>query len=128
MRGFFLFAALTALLFALSAPLSAQQNSRPILIPVKSTPDQTVSATATTEVIFKTRVEYIAIKNECASDLYFDLGGYDFSESNPTTPNAYSVRLASSEAFSGYWRVLTLGVSPASGNTAACTFSVVVGR
>jgi hypothetical protein len=115
-----------AIVLALSPAFA--QNSRPSITPVKSTPDMIVQQGVTLDVIFPAFVEYIAIKNECASDLYFDLGGYDFSETSPTTPDAYSLRLASGEAFSGFWHTRSIGVSPASGNTTACTFTLVVGR
>ena len=123
------FGAVLALAFAISAPALAQSNTRPSITPMKSTPDQTVTATATRDVVFPMMVEYIAIKNECSSDLYFDLGGYDMSGSAFTSsPNAYSLRLGSSEAFSGFWRTRSIGVSPASGNTTSCTFTIVVGK
>ena len=116
-----------AVLFAVQ-PSFAQRTSNPMIIPMKSTPDMQVQQNVTLDVIFPTFVNYIAIKNECASDLYFDLGGYDFSVVGPVSPDAYSLRLSSGESFSGFWRTLGIGVSPAVGNTTACTFTLLLGR
>ena len=72
------------------SPAFAQQNTRPSITPMKSTPDMQDQEGVTLDVVFPVFVEYIAIKDECASDLYFSLGGYDFSVTSPTTPDACS--------------------------------------
>lgn len=88
-----------------------------------STPDNSVTLDATADFFVPGRqpAGYVWLKNDCASDLYFTL--------NPNTlTGQFPIRLKSAETFSGEIKTFVVGASPASGNTATCTFTLFLGR
>ena len=93
---------------------------------IPSTNDLTVTASATARFpIPGKRANWVWIRNDCATDLYFDLNPKVADSSGLATE--YPIRLAQDQIFSGYLQVASIGVSPASG-TVSCTFSLQAGR
>lgn len=87
---------------------------------IPSTPDISLANKATAEVAFQKGVTWIYIKNDCAAPVYFDLKAQ-------RTKNSYPLRLNQGEAFSGFFPVNTLGVSPGAG-ASSCTITVIPAR
>jgi len=122
MRKLLLGAALAALSVGSAG---AQQTFNELYTSIPTTPDIAVTASATTEVFVPGGVAtWVAVKNDCSRTLYFDLRGAP----NTVTGRAYGLRLGSLESYSGPFRVHSIGVSPASGDTTACTFTLQLGQ
>lgn len=103
--------------FSCGGPSFAQNAVSPLSV-AKSTPNLAVTATATAEYKFTDgALRYIYLKNDCTKTLWFDLNGLDL----------YTLRLASSQSFEGYFRVNSIKVSPDNTGT-ACTFTAIGGR
>ena len=114
----------------LAGPALAQQNYQGFFQPLPSTPGLSVTATATSSVVVPNgqnggpgQARYVAIKNDCASALHFDLNFI-----NNSTTQHYPIRLGASESFSAPMSVTSVAASPASGNSTSCTFTLVLGR
>lgn len=108
----------------------AQTNYQGFFQPLPATPNLSVTATATTGVVVPSaqdgargQARYVAIKNDCASTLFFDL---NFLNTGGT--QHFPIRLGASESFSAPMNVSSISASPASGNTTTCTFTLVLGR
>lgn len=104
----------TVLVAALLFPVSVSAQS---LIAQPSTPDISVSATASADIVPGTGPwDWVYLKNDCSTDLYFNL--------NPRSKSAtdYPLRLKAGEVFSGFFRLFTLGVS--NDGAAGCTFTL----
>lgn len=110
-------------LFALAVilPLAARAE---IFIPVPSTPDISIAASTSAEIWFPKvtggRVNWIYIKNDCATTLYFDLRGDRLSQVETGTD--FPLRLEATESFTGTLQVYAVGVS--NDGAAACTFTL----
>ena len=108
-------------LLILSAPAYGQRWQM-----VPSTPDISVSATSTLDVVFteyrnnKTigGVDWVSIKNDCADTLYFALRPPHTSKS----ATDYPLRLGPGESFSVEAFVASIGAS--NDNSSACTFTL----
>lgn len=113
---------LLAVLFALLFSTFAVQAQT--LTPVPSTPDISVTASATAEVVWTgTRgyVDWVYIKNDCPDGaLYFDLRGV-----RDAAARHYPLRLSPAEAFSANMRVGNIVVSPDTANANTCTFTLM---
>ena len=111
--------------YLVAAPLAVWAMTAEGFQTVPSTPDIAVTGSATTHVgVPGGPANYVFVKNDCASTLYFDL--------NPPAGglgdgNSYPLRLGQNQSFSAEIGVHTLGVSPAAG-ASACTFTVQFGR
>ena len=91
-----------------------------LYIPVPSTPDLSVSGTATAEYTVRTKgrnasVRWFSLKNDCSTTLYFAI-----------SPNArgatdYPLRLGPGEAFTMEGRLHSIGASNDGSST--CTFT-----
>jgi len=85
-----------------------------------STPDISVSATATADFKFHGRsfVDWLTIKNDCSTTLYFNI--------NPTTKASldYPLRLGAGESFTTPTDVRIATVSVSNDGSAACTFTL----
>lgn len=94
------------------------------LFPVPSTPDISVSTTATTEVVFtgsRGYVDWIYLKNDCpAGALYFDL-----RDVRDAAARRYPLRLSPSETFEASMRVYSVTASPDTANANTCTFTLM---
>lgn len=115
----------TVLAFGIATPLAVWAMSAEGFQTVPSTPDIAVTGTGTTHVAVPGGpANYVYVKNDCASTLYFDL--------NPPAgglgdANSYPLRLAQNQSFSADIGVHTLGVSAGAG-ASSCTFTVQFGR
>lgn len=116
-----------ALLFA---GVAHAQNYVGFFQPVPSTPNLSVTATATTSVVVPSAqnggpgsARYVAIKNDCASPLFFDLNFL-----NTSGTQHYPIRLNGGESFSAPFNINTVSASPGSGNAVTCTFTLMLGR
>lgn len=98
-------------------------NASDTVKPMTVTPDISVTATATMDVVLPDRAEWLGIKNDCSSDLYFDLEG----NKTPDGSN-FGLRLKNGESIGMWFETRTITVSPASGNSATCTFTLQAGR
>lgn len=100
------------ILCLISAPAFAQGY-----LPLTTTPDISISATATADFAIPGRAyaDWFAIKNDCTSDLYFAPRNIDKSALD------YPLRLGAGESFSAPFRIYSLGVS--NDGASACTFT-----
>lgn len=121
---------LAFVLSLLAGSALAQQNYQGFFQPLPTTPGLTVTATATTSVVVPSGqnggpgiARYVAIKNDCASPVNFDLNFV-----NNTTTQHYGLKLNASESFSAPMQVTSVAASPASGNAVTCSFTLVLGR
>ncbi len=89
-------------------------------IPVPSTNDISIGAGASGDFVFPAvsgGVQWIFIKNDCSTDLYFDLRG------GKAIGNAsFSLRLKSTEFFEAPMQIYT--VTASNDGAAACTFTM----
>ena len=128
------FAALMAV-FLLVGLRDAKAADSYIMVP--TTPDLSISGLATADFIIDSisgRVDWVHIRNDCATTLHFDLtGAVQFTKSVRAT-QVYPIRLEGTtvglasrdtQIFEGPFRLKTLSVSNDTNNT--CTFSLVVG-
>lgn len=121
----------------LGIPIYAKAAGSYIVVP--TTPDLSVSGLATADFIIdniRGRVDWVHIRNDCATSLHFDLNGaVQFTKSERTT-QVYPIRLegnspvgalatTDTQFFEGPFRLKTLSVSNDTNNT--CTFSLIVG-
>lgn len=120
---------LVAALLLLAAPAFAQ-NTVGFFQPVPATPNLSVTATATTSVVVPSAqnggagsAKFVAIKNDCASPVFFDLNFI-----NTSGTQHYPIRLNGGESFSAPFNVSTVAASPASANAVTCTFTLMLGR
>ena len=91
---------------------------------IPSTPDISVGASSTVDVVIPGgRADFFAIKNDCSSTLYFSI-----YRSTTTTESDYFLRLDSDESFTADMIVFGIGASAAAGNSAACLFTLILGR
>jgi len=91
---------------------------------IPSTPDISVGASSTVDVAIPGgRADFFAIKNDCSDSVYFSI-----YRSTTTEENDYFLRLDSNESFTADMIVFGIGASAASGNTASCTFTLILGR
>ncbi len=125
------------LMVGLGSPAKAEP-ARGDFRAMRSTPDISIAATATAEVLFfGPPASYIQIRNDCADDLYFDLN----PPTGGVTPQAiYPLRLSGrgltvsgaasldTETFTFEGRVYSLGVSHGSASTASCTYTLILAR
>lgn len=81
-------------------------------------PDIPVTSSATKQVLFPGQTKYIYLKNDCATDMYFDLTG----------KNIFPLRLAQDQSVSLPFQVNSVTASPAVGATATCTFTLLGGK
>lgn len=114
----------------LAQPAAAQTNYLGFFQPVPSTPNISVTATATTGVVVPAgqngsagQAKFVAIKNDCGSPLHFDLNYIPTSGTQH-----YPIRLNGGESFSAPFQISTVAASPASGNAVTCTITVMFGR
>lgn len=114
---------LSASLLWVAAPAFAQ--TPPGLVPLSATPDIAVTGSATADIALATPINYIYLKNDCSTALYFDLAGRHHGGQGIGTPEHYNLRLGANEEFYGAVRSLvTLAASPASAG-GSCTFTLV---
>lgn len=116
----------TFMLAALCAAFLVSAAQAQTFQTVLSTPDISVTATATIEVTLnhvRGGVDWVAIKNDCAEDLYFDL-----RDVRDASARQYPLRLAQDNSFSAQMRVYSIQASPAAGNTVTCTFTLIMGK
>lgn len=85
-----------------------------------STPDISISGSATADVAFQGKASYVYVKNDCASDVYFNFGGKNHGSSHP-------LRLKQGEVFEGAVVARGMGVSSSTSAT-ACTFTLMLFR
>lgn len=104
---------ITVLAAAFSFSAYAQQA-------MPSTPDISIAGSATSEVAFQGKTSYIYLKNDCASDVYFNFGGKDHGSTHP-------LRLKSGEVFEQAIIARGMGVSSSTSAT-ACTFTLMLFR
>jgi hypothetical protein len=91
-------------------------------IPGTSTPNISISGSSSTNVTWDGGpVDYIYIKNDCSSTLYFDLR-------LPSQTGSFPLRLAQNQSFEAPFKVKQLGVSTSAGNGTTCTFTLMIGR
>ena len=91
---------------------------------IPTTTDISVGASSTVDVIIPGgRADFFAIKNDCSSTLYFSI-----YRSSTTTESDYFLRLDTNESFTADMIVFGIGASAASGNSAACAFTLILGR
>lgn len=115
----------TVLAFGIATPLAVWAMTAEGFQTVPSTPDIAVTGTGTTHVAVPGGpANYVFVKNDCATALYFDLNPPAVGQSGD---NSYPLRLGQNQSFSAEIGVHTLGVSPAAG-ASACTFTVQFGR
>ena len=106
--------------------LSVPANAQAIWQLVPSTPDISVSSTATLDIVFTERlsnatirnVEWVSLKNDCSDTLYFALRPPHEAKSALD----YPIRLAPGESFTVEARISSIGVS--NDNSSACTFTL----
>lgn len=111
-------------IFVLGMAGAKSQTFNELYIPVPSTPDISISNTATTDVSFDfPSVGWIYVRNDCSNDLYFDLMGAPTVSST----TSYPLRLKQNQSFSGPFKVYSLGVSPSS-SASSCSFTLQLGR
>ena len=107
---------LVVLLMFLAAPVRAET-----FFTIPTTPDFSLSASSTLEVVFARVADWIYIRNHCADDVYFAI--------NPkragTDSNIFSLRLKQNEVFVVPLRVHSVGASSVS--TSTCLFTIMVG-
>lgn len=91
---------------------------------IPSTPDISIGATSTLDVgIPGRRANWIALKNDCADEVYFDLRG-----ARDRDAQKFPLRLDTGESFSGSFNLAgSIEASASSGASGACTFTVVFG-
>lgn len=125
---------IVATLAMLAAPAFAQTY-----VPVPATPN--ISITSTSSAIFtfpgQRWVDWIAIKNDCSSPIYFDLTPPASPGPNISLSQHFNLRLdgtqtngssTAAQTFSGPFVVYALAASAASGAPATCTFTLQGGR
>ena len=126
------------IIFGLTSPVKAEP-SRGDFLAMRSTPDISIAATATAEVLFFGPPAFrIYLKNDCADDLYFDLRSIREGNSN-----LYPLRLSGrktggpagaaspeAETFTFEGRVHSLGVSHGVNATSSdtCTYTLILAR
>jgi len=103
---------------AISGPVRAQS-----FIPVPSTPDLAVTATATADFAWTGvsggKVDWIYLKNDCAKPIWFGFRG-----ERDGLARQYPLKLLQNQTFSGPLAVYSVGASPDNTGT-ACTFSMM---
>ena len=119
-----LIAAALLLAAILIANTAWSQNAPPLYSALPSTPDISVSATATADYRISNLnapARWIYLKNDCdIGRLHFDLRGARDGNSNN-----YSIALSPGESFSGAFKVYSVGVSPDSTAIGTCTFTLI---
>ncbi len=111
---------LVALLMLVAAPVFARDS----LQAIPTTPDLSIGASASGTFLFQSRADWIHIRNNCSSTVYFMLNP---ASADLFVANDFYLRLASNEVFEGDFVVRSVGASNSS-NSAACTFTVIIGR
>lgn len=90
---------------------------------IPATPDLTVTQSATTDFTVEQKANWLYLKNDCATALYFDLSDQGLDR---TAQRRHALRLGQNQDFQAAITFRTIEVSPGSGTAAAgCTFTLV---
>lgn len=93
---------------------------------IPSTPDLTVTQSATKDFRLERTAKWVYIKNDCATALYFDLADVGLDR---TGQRRHALRLGQNQVFEGSFVFRTFEVSPGAGTAAAgCTFTLYPGE
>jgi hypothetical protein len=115
-----------ALLFAALALVPLALRADGIINSIPTTPNLAVTASTTVsytfDAVFGGMVDWVYIKNDCASPLWFD-----FRDARDSSARRYPLRLNQDQDFQAFVRLHTLYVSPANAGT-ACTFTLLGGE
>lgn len=111
-------------IFFLASPAFAESWQQ-----IPSTPDITVAASSTVEVVLPSKVRFVAVKNDCSSDLYFRFTGKSMEKQSETAlglGDNYPVRLKADQSFS--LPIVTHNVGASNSGASTCTFTLFLGK
>jgi hypothetical protein len=112
---------LLALAFLFIAGPALAQTATP-LFPMASTPNIALSGSASVSVTVPAGpARFVYIKNDCSTDLFFDLRGR-----RDASANIFPLRLKTNQEFSANMQVFTVAASNPNGT--ACTFTLQFGQ